>query len=305
MTSSVEFVPQFGPTLGILWIGTVITAALYGTGSSQVFVFFQSFPHERPIVKCTVISVWVMDTLHTIFVGHVAYTSMVSHFADAPAVATVSWSMWASLLSGSTVDTIVRLFFVFRLWRLSRRNVALSLSMVIITSLILLSSIVLSILGFMKVHTTTAMQRYSWAIYLELSFVCLGDIWLALWLNYYVTNTRKITRARESTSIFNTLLVYTVNTGSLNSILSVLCLITYAKLRTTYADFALLFLLTPLYVNAMLSTLNVRNWSYAGVDDAQVPIMTINGNPTIPVAFADAPPSEVHIHVNKEVVMTA
>ena len=33
--------------------------------------------------------------------------------------------------------------------------------------------------------------------------------------------------------------------------------------------------------------------SDGGVDSARAPVMTINGNPTIPVAFADAPPEVI------------
>jgi len=35
-----------------------------------------------------------------------------------------------------------------------------------------------------------------------------------------------------------------------------------------------------------------------------VPVMTVNGQPTIPVAFADAPPPEVEIHIDREVIKT-
>lgn len=57
-----------------------------------------------------------------------------------------------------------------------------------------------------------------------------------------------------------------------------------------------------LYANALFSTLNVRTWECAGVDNARVPMMFINGSPTIPVAFADAPPPEMKIQVAMEVV---
>jgi len=189
------------------------------------------------------------------------------------------------------VDAVVRGFFAYRLWKLSRRNVLLTLSTITITAAILLTSIGLCVFCFLKIHDVFDAEHYSWVVYLELCLVCFGDIWLAIWLSYYLKNNRKLSRVREETSMLNTLLVYTVNTGSFCSVLSVVCLISYATLPDTYFDFAFLFPFTTLYANAMFATLNVRNWSHAGIDDARVPIMTVNGDPTIPVAFADAPPS--------------
>jgi len=176
--------------------------------------------------------------------------------------------------------------------------------MAIITITILLSNTGIAIFCIAMIPDLAAVEHYSWVIYLELSLICFGDVWLAIWLNYYVHKSRRTSRDSEATSILNTLLVYMVNTGSLCGIFAVMSLITYAALPNTFLDFAFLFVFTPLYSNALFATLNVRSWSHAGIDDAQVPIMTINGNPTIPVAFADAPPPEMHIHVDKEIVRT-
>jgi len=102
--------------------------------------------------------------------------------------------------------------------------------------------------------------------------------------------------------ILGTIFVYTVNTGFLTGLFSVLSLIMFAALPNNTLWLGFFFLVGKLYTNAMFATLNVRTWSHAGIDDSKVPVVTVNGNPTIPVAFTDAPPPELQVHIEKEVV---
>lgn len=302
LTMLLQLPTEYDTTLGAAFVGCVIGAALYGISVSQAVVFFYSFPHERTLVKSSVVCVWLMDTLHTIFVGHVLYTLMVIHFGEPLVVILVPWSYWAGILVTTMGDTIVRLFFVYRLWKLSCRNLLICFPSIAITTVNLVAAIGLVTVGLLRVPNVFSLRHYSWLIYVSLSLVAVGDIWFAIWLIYYVRKTRSSTVDRDALSLINTALVYTINTGGLTAVLSVLVIVMYSRLSNTYLYIAFFIPLDKLYTNAMFATLNVRSWSQAGIDGAKVPIMTINGNLAIPVAFADPPPPEINIYVNEEVV---
>lgn len=78
----------------------------------------------------------------------------------------------------------------------------------------------------------------------------------------------------------------------------------FAALGDTSLWLAFYFPVGKLYANAMFATLNIRTWSDAGIDNTKVSVVTVNGNPSIPVAFTDAPPPELYVHVDKEVIET-
>lgn len=295
----------FDLTLGVAFIGCIVATALFGIGTSQAFVFFQTFPHERPIIKWSVGTIWLFDTMTTVFMGHALYWWMVSHFGEQDIIIFIPWSTWAGILVASITDCIVRLFFCYRIWRLSKRNVLIQLPLLLMTLTIVVNGIALAGLGFAGVYPDVpTLKHRQWPFYLGFSLMAVADVYFAAWLTHYIRKTRVTNKTYGPSSVLNTILVFTVNTGTLTSILSILCLIAFAAIPNTLVYLACFFPSSKLYVNAMLATLNVRNWNNAGIDNAKVPVMTVNGQPTIPVAFADAPPPEVEIHIDREIIKT-
>jgi len=296
------FPMQFDMSFGVAFVGGVVASALYGIDTAQAVVFFQSFPHESFIIKCSVGFVWAMGTLETILYSHALYTLMVSNFSEALAIILVPWSYWAGLLVSTAGGTVIRMFFAYRIWKLSHKNILLTVPLIILSMVVLVNAAVLATLGMIKIPNVFILRNYSLNIYLAFSSVILGDVVFATLLAYYIWRARRLNRNGESSPVLDTAMVYMVNTGLICSVLAIICLVMYAAFPNTYWYIAFLVPQGKLYVTAMFSTLNTRTWSHAGVDDARVPIMTINGNPTIPVAFADAPPPEMEVHVDREVI---
>lgn len=295
---------RFDSTLGVTVVGAVVSAALYGIGTSQVFIFFQSFPYESVSIKALVGLVWGLDGLNAILFYHSVYTSAITNFGSSQAKIPIPWSYWLGMLTSVLSDTIVRLFFVYRIWKLSRKNILLCLPLLSLTVLILGSYLTLLSLGLMKIDSVLAIHKYSRNIYLTFSLVVAGDVAFTCCLTYYLRKGRR-SLPRETVSVVNSLFVYSINTGAVASVLSVLTIVTYAKSPNTLWYLVFITPMGKLYANALFSTLNVRSWDHAGIDDARVPMMMINGNPTIPVAFADAPPPEMEIQVSTEVLKDA
>jgi len=64
---------------------------------------------------------------------------------------------------------------------------------------------------------------------------------------------------RQTDSLVNILMVYTVNTGLLTSIVAAISLILYTVTPHNYIFLALYFNMSKLYLNALLATLNARS----------------------------------------------
>ncbi|KAF8526923.1 hypothetical protein BU17DRAFT_61898 [Hysterangium stoloniferum] len=78
-------------TTGAVFIG-VLVGVLYGILTLQMYSYYQKFPKDPSHLKCLVGVIWVLDTLHTIFVTHMVYTYLVTNFGDYLALGHNIWS---------------------------------------------------------------------------------------------------------------------------------------------------------------------------------------------------------------------
>jgi len=292
---------KFDSTLGAGFIACLISTALYGVTCAQTFTFYQNYPHERRIVKWAVALLWTLDTGHVMLVAHAFYWFLVSHFLDPLIITQIPWSIWASGIFAPTSDAIVRCFFIYRIWILSKKKRWLAYPLVLLTIAVWADAIALAVKGFASL-TFAHLQSMAWMLYLGLGLMTAGDFCFAVSLCYYLRKS-KHGGNKQTRSMVNILMIYAINTGLITSIFSLTSFITFAALPNTYVFLTMYFPLSKLYANALLATLNARDWLRAGIDNANVPLANINGQPQIPVAFATQQlPTEITVHIETEVI---
>jgi len=284
----------FDETLGPAFIGCLISATLYGITCSQVFIFTRRYPDEKPLVKILIGGLWVMDTLHAVFVTHASYWYMISNFLNVEVLTVIPWSLWASQLLGSTADMVVRLFFAYRVWILSKKNIWLVLPIFIICMVAWIDTIALSFMGFTHFHSIEDIKRHSWMFYVSLSFLIAGDAYFAVTLSYFLYQGRSHVNSRTNYTV-RSLLWYTVNTGIIAIVFSLACLLTYALLPETSIYLAMYFPLSQLYISALLASLNARSWLRLDFDNAQIPLKNIMRDPSAHMTLRGGIPVEMNI----------
>lgn len=154
---------------------------------------------------------------------------------------------------------VVQLFFARRFWLLKeRKGWAVSLLMVILAlgglgCGICLGSLMYTLPRFSDVvnylPVITCWQACSTACDIVITF----SVSWALW------NSK--TGFKSTDRLIGKLMVWTINTGALTSILALINIVSFLTTRDTLIYLAAHFILTKLYTNSMLASLNRRNVS--------------------------------------------
>ncbi|KAI0706368.1 hypothetical protein C8Q76DRAFT_156608 [Earliella scabrosa] len=247
---------QYDSTLGAGLIGCLLTATLYGVTCVQTLIYYQNADKDTRLIKSAVAILLVLDTIHYIFVAHSIYWYLVQNFTDEDIVGRIPWSIPAGFLVTPTSDTVVRIFFVYRVWVLSERNRILTFPLIVLITLTGGVGLGFAIRGF-SLPTFEQFAQIAWWLYLGLGLTVVGDMYVATSLCYLLYRGR--TRSSYSTnSLLNVLMLYTINTGLLTSMFSLACFITYAAMPRNFIFLGVYFPLSKLYLNAFLATLNAR-----------------------------------------------
>ncbi|KAI0706348.1 hypothetical protein C8Q76DRAFT_786972 [Earliella scabrosa] len=244
-------------TLGAGFVGSLVASCLYGVTCLQTFIYFQQYASDHIRLKLIVSILLALDTAHIVIVGHTMYWYVITNFTNPSIVQEIPWSLCAGILIKTTSDSIVRSFFTYRVWILSKHNRPLCVPLAILAFLVWIIGMVFGIKGF-TVPTFQEADKFSWILYLQLGLVVLDDVSIATSLCLFLYRAGTGLNRRTDTMI-HILMRYTINTGLLTSFVISLCLITYAALPRTLVYLSFYFNASKMYLNALLATLNARD----------------------------------------------
>ncbi|EIN06788.1 hypothetical protein PUNSTDRAFT_145276 [Punctularia strigosozonata HHB-11173 SS5] len=116
---------DLNPTIGPIFVGFVVSTALYGFELSQARLawhYCAKNTNDPPLVRAVVVLLVLMETAATALMGQILYHYLVSNYGNIFALAAVPGTFvgWSMLVSSTIV--IVQLFFCYRTWRLSERD---------------------------------------------------------------------------------------------------------------------------------------------------------------------------------------
>ncbi|KAJ8514916.1 hypothetical protein ONZ45_g7614 [Pleurotus djamor] len=109
-------------TLGAILLGNVAAAALYGVTTVQTVIYF-SKPRDGFWIRSSILSLWLLDTAHTLLLTYSTYFYAVNNFNHSDALKNAVWTIWAQGHVTSVVDFIVRCLFTRRVWHVTHRNI--------------------------------------------------------------------------------------------------------------------------------------------------------------------------------------
>jgi len=153
-------------------------------------------------------------------------------------------------------DFIVRSFFARRVWVLSRSNWILTSGAAICALVTFITGIGFAAKSF-TFASTLQFSNIAWVLYLSLGSGVVADIWVAVSLCWYLNKSRTGFKATDSK--INVLMAYGINTGLLTSVCAAGCFVAYATMPHNYVFIGFYFVLSKLYFNSLLATLNARD----------------------------------------------
>ncbi|KAH9831953.1 uncharacterized protein C8Q71DRAFT_274337 [Rhodofomes roseus] len=231
--------------LGALLLGNIADAVLVGVTTVQTYAYWNNRGSDCVILVVLLSFSWIINLLQLILFTVTTYTYAITDFANPIAAQKLIWTFPVLIFLTGASDLIVRSIFSHRVWKLSNRNMPLTVSL-------LLCGATITALSWTFAGMSCSVSSFdSWRsktfaalLYSGLSSAVVGDLLIAGSL--CVILTRHLMNNAG------------IETGALTSACTLACLITYATRPHTFAYVSLYLLLTKFSLNALLATLNAR-----------------------------------------------
>ncbi|KAF8465195.1 hypothetical protein DFH94DRAFT_698856 [Russula ochroleuca] len=281
-------IPTISNTIGAVIIGWGLSCLFFGMLCIQVWAYYQRYTNDSTSYKVLVLSLWILEALHQAFVGHIAWYYIVDNRGSLLVLLNPPvWTLSVQTLLGALVGLIVKTCFGLRVWKFSKGNylvTGLILGMALAQFATAVDRRPPSLLN--NTASMTNVQRPA-SFHLRvgqadeittlastaLSLGVATDIFTAASLSYFLHRMR--TGYKKSDTLINRLIVYSVNTGTLTSVFSVAVLVAYNLMPDNLVFIALYFILSKLYANSCLATLNTRRFVHGrGTDREEATIPT-------------------------------
>ncbi|KAI0319481.1 hypothetical protein OF83DRAFT_1170175 [Amylostereum chailletii] len=269
---------HLGPTLGVLYLGIILSAMLYSLTCVQTFLYFQTYScKDSRIIKLMILFMLAVDSTHQALLIHAGYHYFITKYAQPVALSGAVWSLVSSVFFNAVAGFVVESFFILRLYRFSGGNKWLCGSLFVL-AIAHAGTVIAWPIQLLKLPLFSLLEAYKGTAESGFVIAVVIDWTMSISLVYYLWRSR--THFKRTDTMINMLIAYTVSTGSLTSIISFMDLISYAAWPKQFYYAFFNFMLTPLYCNSLLVTLNTRDH----VRDAAFGQSTITGVQSIPIS---------------------
>ncbi|KAJ6529897.1 hypothetical protein DFH09DRAFT_1327160 [Mycena vulgaris] len=303
---SLSFPPSLDSTIGALEIGILAAIYLFGLVTGQVYVYFSQHSNDPWGLKLLVGLVWSLDLGHTVAISHCIYTLTVTENGRLDGIDVLPRSLDVSIIISGLIGPLeqVHIFrylnstkfrqipwlqgwFAYRLYKFSKRlflpTVCLSLSLLRVGGSIGLSTIALRGLPLPEFEA-----KSGWLITAILVIGVSVDFTLTLALCYHLQYWRNGGFRRLASQITT----WTIETGSITMFGGISILVTFLTVKETFVWIGCFVLLSKLFSNSLLLSLNSRARfsriveevmsanARSSVPAGEIPLSTSPGTPT-------------------------
>ncbi|KAI0339015.1 hypothetical protein BDW22DRAFT_1362361 [Trametopsis cervina] len=243
-------------TYGALFVGFAVSSTLFGILCAQTYTYLRRYPLDRLWYKGLVFLLWLLEAVHQAFVGHGAYSYAISNWGNVAILFQAPvWTLVFQVALGALAGAFVKSAFALRVWRFSGGNRWVTSFIIVLVCAQLGSSIVYTYKG-LRLTSLLQVDQLKLVGSLSLILGVVTDVVTAAALCWFLRNLK--TGYKKDDSLVNRLTLYAVNTGILTSAVSLTTLILYNIMPDNFIFMACYFVLSKLYANSFLATLNTR-----------------------------------------------
>lgn len=206
------------------------------------------------------LGIFLMETIHTAAMLHFIYHYVIESPLNTVELNKVIWSAGAVMVTAICIIAFVQGFLAWRIYRLSEGNLRVAVGPAI--SLVLRTSIAFATAILILRAGTWSSARDSKALdiilIIGLSLNVVTDVLLATIFTYYLHRCKSIFESTRS--IIKRVSMYTINTGALASVGSIIVVATFLA-SPTLTYIGAYVVVSKIYANSMLAQLNARRRS--------------------------------------------
>ncbi|EIN08235.1 hypothetical protein PUNSTDRAFT_143881 [Punctularia strigosozonata HHB-11173 SS5] len=242
-------------TLGAMFIGVLLSAILYGISCLQMWHYMDTFRKDPWYLKMLVSGVFFCDTVHQALISHTVYYYLISNFDNPIALNSIVWSLVTEVLFTGFTALMVQGFFTYRIWRLSHKNIYLTVfvSAVVLGNFVVLLAYTIRAFQLPLLSQLPKIKPLSEAINI---MGAITDVLIAAAMCLLLHNARSGFKRSDST--INRLMIFVFNTGLLTSVCAMASLISILAWPNAYIYITFFFMIGRLYNNSILAALNSR-----------------------------------------------
>jgi len=182
---------------------------------------------------------------------------IIPHFGDVPRVDYIPWTVAMTIIVTAILTIIVHSFLALRIHRLLKNDWRITGPILILAVLRLCSACVTGS-EMIRLQSFAAFARqFRWVFTLGLALSTAVDVLITVTLCYKLRSSRTGS-AFSTDNIIDSLVIYTLENGSLTCAGTVLSMIFWLTMSYNRLFLALHFIIAKLYANSLLATLNTR-----------------------------------------------
>ncbi|THU96278.1 hypothetical protein K435DRAFT_858679 [Dendrothele bispora CBS 962.96] len=268
----------FSDTYGGGLICCMVMLVLYGLAVLQTYMYFINYGRDGLAMKALVGFVWLMATVHAIFVCHATYHYVVLSYDNPLSLIDGDWSIYAATSVGVVLCFCIQTFFARMLYFLTKKKwrliITSTLGILILGEVALVSSWIIDlalvpIVPFGLPSTDLSYRLFSIWLVPDLYkmvydamvplFVIrvLSDTVTAVALCIVLFDSR--TGFSQSLRLIKTLMIYAMERFVLTTVVVFVQTIVLITKPTSIQAMVIEFITAQLYTNSFLATLNSRN----------------------------------------------
>ncbi|TFK34663.1 hypothetical protein BDQ12DRAFT_689355 [Crucibulum laeve] len=256
--------PAFDNTLGSLLVGGLVAMALWGVTCVQTYTYFSRGSRDPPAFKALIGFLLVLDTFDSALNAHILYHYMVSNYLNPLALLLPVWSVIIHVAITSISNFMIRTMFAQRVYKLSNGNILVTLWIMALSATDLVVGIIITAKAF-QITSFLELSTLSSLMYTNFAAGTGSDLSVALALCFLLYRSR--TGFRKTDTLIGVLMAFTINTGLIVAVDAALGLIMYIVMPNNFIFLGFYLLLSKLYLNSYLATLNAREELREKIDE--------------------------------------
>jgi len=247
-----------GTTIGSLLVASWFATALSGVLLFQAYHYFRGRPsYDHKLYGGLVIFLCLLDLAHVVCIMVSMYHYLIINFGNNAAVMDLPPPLALTIGLTATITFTVQSFFSWRVWKLSRGNKMIPFILTLLLTARLacgwtttIKAIGLGTFGGFILHVR-------WIFTAGVALAVASDLLITTSLCYWLNESRS--GMFHMDAILDKIILYSIETGALTSIVSIISLICVSTMPRNLVFIAVHFVISKLYINMFLASLNTRN----------------------------------------------
>jgi len=200
--------------------------------------------------------VWCLDFGHTVAICNAMYIITVVQYGHPELLTIVPDSLNIAILLSGFIGPMEQVWFAYRVYKFSKRYY-LPVLCTVLSIIRACGSVALGVIALQRMPVLIFVDKWGWLIIVLLVIGALTDIILVAALCYHLSTWRGDGFIRMN-RLVNRLMCWSIETGLVTSIGAMALLICFIKMKDTFNWIAISLVLSKLFSNSLLFSLNVR-----------------------------------------------